>query len=249
MLTQVFRRFNWMLGVTFYTVLTGCAEEAHWVKYPVDDVAPNDDSPSKHVRLMISPLRDVRQRVTGNEVLFDAPNETEIDEESYCVNSERGYKADSVGTQISEMLAQHLRKRRSLRAVSVGARVADAYYLNGTLRRYYAAQKSTSVSPTTGVLFGAVGAVVEASSMPEWTPGMISIEIVELGLLDNAGKLVAKLPDIRYNETGKFRAGASCQIIYDNIDEHLKIVFSDYVYRVESAIDNSERASVAAGPR
>jgi len=196
---------------------------------------------------MIGPLRDVRQRILGNAVLFSASNETDIDQKSYCINAEEGYKSDSVGTQISEMLASHLRKRGALRAVSVGARVPEAYYLSGTLRRYYGAQESTAISPTTGVLFGAVGVAVAAAATPDWTPGIVAIEITDLTLHDDLGSLVARLPDIRYNKTGKLRASTGCLVVYRNINEHLKTVFSDYAYSIEAAVANSERAKVALG--
>lgn len=195
---------------------------------------------------MIGPLRDVRQRIPGNEVLFTGSNEADIHQKSYCVNAEEGYKSDSVGTQIAEMLATHLRKRGALRAVSVGARVEEAYYLTGTLRRYYGAQESTAVSPTTGILFGAVGAAVAASATPDWTRGVVAIEVTDLSLHDDSGRLVARLPEIRYQKSGMLRAGPDCLVVYRNVNEHLKTVFGDYAYSIEAAVANSERAKTAS---
>jgi len=103
------------------------------------------------------------------------------------------------------MLAEHLRARRSFRAVSVGSRVPDAYYLCGPLRRYYAVQVSSTVSPTTALFFGLTGILVEAS---------------------------------------RFVADAyECDMVSDNVDAELHVVFSDFVHVLESSIESSIRAS------
>ncbi len=191
---------------------------------------------------MISPLRDVRQRVDGNEPLFKGDNETEIEGEDYCVNAESGYTGTPVVTQVSDMLAAHLRQRQSLRAVSVGARVAGAYYLAGTLRRYYAAYKSTP--SIIGVNLGAVGAVVEASTKPEWVPGITSVEIVDLVLYDNFGRVVERFPDIR-DDRKKMFAANECEKAYELIDNHLQTLFTEFVQAIEFAIERAERVAVS----
>lgn len=141
-----------------------------------------------------------------------------------------------VGTQISEALVQHLRQRRSFRTVSLGKRNGSAFYLSGTLRRFYVAQMSTSVSPATGVLFGAVGAAIAAASTPDVTPGTVSIEIIDWTLYDRTGKVVAKLPDVAYQRELPLPAAADCLVAYSNANEQLKQVFAEYAYTIEAAV-------------
>jgi hypothetical protein len=227
-------------GFLFTLVLFGCAATQR-VTYSVESVPRAKDSNIAHVKLTISPLVDNRRNTPGNEVLFSSANETTIDGNSYCVNAETGYDPNSVAIQISEMLALHLRKRGVLRAVSAGHPVADAYYLSGTLHRYYGAQKSTSVSPATGVLFGAVGAAIAAAATPERTPGTISIEIVDLALHDGSGKTIAKLGDIKYTKKLELPAATDCVVVYNNVNEHLKQVFGELAHSIEDAIANAVR--------
>ena len=240
----------WLLALAVTLLLTGCGDTPHRIRYPLDNVRPNEESPSLEVRLMISPLRDVRARVDGNQPLFRGSNETQIDGVTYCANAEEGYNFDSVGTQISEMLAEHLRKRHSFRAVSVGSRVPGAYYLSGTLRRYYAIQVSSTVSPTTALLFGLTGVVVEASLKPDWAPGLIAIEIVDLNLYDNDGHLVTKFPEIKHTVNKNFATDAyECGMVYDNVDTELHVVFNEFVLALENSLETAVRASRSTGAR
>lgn len=224
------------------SLTAGCAE-SHRVAYSVDDVVARDDSPIAHVRLMVSPLRDIRQRTKGNEVLFRESNEAEIDDKSYCINAEEGYRWDSVGTQISEALALHLRKRRTLRAVSVGARVQGAYYLKGTLRRFYAAQLATPNCIGPAIVAGLVGVAVAAMTAADWTPGFVSIEIVDLTINDGSGNPIARLPDINYTDNAALPASSSCEVVYANLDEKLKKVLTGSVVLIENAISEAEYRS------
>ena len=213
------------------------------VNYSVENVPRVTESRIKNVRLVISPLTDDRRGLPDNQVLFSSSNETTLKNESYCINAEADYAPNSVGAQISQMLAAHLHQRSTLGAVSVGARARDAYFLTGHLRRYYGAQKSTSVSTTTTVLFGAIGAGIAAASTPDFTPGVISIEIADLFLYDNVGNPVAKLPDVRYHKKLELRASSSCLIIYENVNDHLKQVFDKYTSTIESALENAIKRS------
>lgn len=238
--TQVVSKsFKKLAFASLLTVLVGGCATTQRVAYSVDNVPRATDSPVAHLRLMIGPLKDERRRVSGNAVLFNSPNETTIHDEDYCINAEEGYRPNSVGIQISEMLAAHLRQRASLRAVSVGGPTEGAFYLSGTLNRYYGAQKSTSTSVTTWILFGAIGAAVAAAATPDQTPGMVSIEIVDLALHDNAGKAIAKLPDIQYSKKLSLRAATDCLVVYDNVNEQLRRIFDEYAYAIEGAITNA----------
>jgi hypothetical protein len=199
-----------------------------------------------HVLLKVGPMRDVRARISGNDILFRSENETTIDDVAYCVNAEAGYKPNTVGTQVAEALAQHLRQRGSFRAVSAGARVNHAYYLSATLRRFYAAQKSTSTSPTMVFLFGPV-AVITWATTPATTPGIVSIELVDWKLYNGRGQLVASLPDVIYNKQLELPAATNCMVVYDNINERLRLVFGKYVHTIERALADAERDLATRG--
>ena len=227
-----------VLSAVFATGLGGCAAPQR-VTYSLDTVPRAEESNIANVKLIVRPLDDDRRNTAGNAVLFNSSNETTIDGESYCINAEERYRPNTVANQISEMLALHLRRRGALRAVSVGDPVAGAYYLSGTLNRYYLAQKSTSVSTATMVMFGAVGTAIAAAGTPDTTSGMISIEIVDLALYDSSGNAIAKLPDIKYTKQLELPAASDCVVVYDNVNEHLKQVFDKYAHAVEEAITNA----------
>jgi hypothetical protein len=218
--------------------LFGCAETQK-VTYSLENVPRATESRIKNVRLVIGPLSDDRHGSPDNQVLFTSSNETTLGKESYCVNSESGYGKDYVGTQISRMMAEHLRQRGKLGAVSAGARAGDAYFLAGQLRHFYGAQRSTSISPATGAVFGAIGAGIAAASVPDVTPGEISIEIVGVVLYDAAGKPVARLPDVRYKKKLDLPASSSCLIVYKNVNDQLKQLFESYTPTVERAIEEA----------
>lgn len=237
--------FKKLVFTNLLTVWVGGCATTQRVAYSVENVPRATDSPVAHVRLMIGPLKDVRRTVTGNEILFSSPNETTINNEAYCINAEEGYRPNSVAAQISEMLATHLRQRASLRAVSVGGPTEGAFYLSGTLNRYYGAQKSTSTSTSTVVLFGAIGAAVAAAATPDETPGMVSIEIVDVVLHDSAGKPIVTLPNIQSSKKLSLRAATDCLVVYDNVNEQLRRIFDEYAYAIEGAIANVDTGNQA----
>lgn len=222
--------------------ISGCATQQK-VIYSMDEVQRVRTSPVVHVSLVIAPLKDERKSVADNSVLFRSGNETTIDKSDVCINSESGYEPDPISDQIAGMLAAHLRSRGALPNVTVGTRRDGAYFLTGTLRRFFAMQKSTATSATTWVLFGAVGAAVAGASNPDEIPGRVSIEIVDLVLYDATGRRVMKLPDIRHNEQLAMRSAADCLIVYDNINLQLKRAFDRYAGTIELSIRDTQSAS------
>jgi|GEM_PF-3504358 len=224
------------LALVAATWASGCTSPRQ-ITYTVENIPKSTEAPAGHAPLVISPLHDIRRKVSGNEVLFKSSNETTITNESYCINAEEGYEPHTVGTQISEALAKHLRRRGVLRLVEVGGPMPNAYFLRATLRRFYAAQKSAGVPVgTVGALTGVVGVAVASASIADSTPGMISIEIVDWNLYDQTGRLITKLPDLRYTKRLSLPSNSSCSVVYDNVNEQLKKAFENQSLVIERAL-------------
>lgn len=239
-------RHAWLaIGIGLATGTLGCASTQR-VAYSVDQVSRSKGPAAPRARLMIRPLRDVRRQIAGNSVLFRSSEETDINGEPYCVNAETHYEPNAVGAQVADALVQHLRKRGALRAVSIGERKQDAYYLSGTLRRFYAMQKSTSTSPMTGALFGLAGVAVAAAATPDKTPGTVSIEMVDWILYDRQGNQLVRLPELRYDKQLQLPAAADCLVVYENINRHLKWAFDTHVDAIEQAIAHAETGAEEA---
>lgn len=212
--------------------LTGCATNFK-IAYNTSDIAEEPAAP-KMLIVNIQPFDDERQTIDENKVLFENGRYAVVNGKRSCVNSEEHYEEGAVPVQISNIIAEHLNQKHFFEKVVFNNKDIADYYISGKIKRFYGEQE-ISIADEVGAQFGLIGASVTSGIK---TPAKIVIQITDLELHDNTGRVVQKFADIneRYDESP--RADSSCWSIYSNINEKLKITVEKLSQNIKT---NSEK--------
>lgn len=200
-------------------LLIGCNPTKR-IAYNTNDLSTSKTLIPKQVDVRI--LEDVRALNAENDILFTDKMQTKLNGKLSCINSEKGYKKDSVNSQVTQMIVKHF-NQLALFSRTTFNNLASDYYLSGKLSSFYGEQLFSSASMV-GAQFGLLGAIATSGIKTE---GTIKIEIKNLKLFRKDGSLVKDLGDFSRVYEEKFPADAYCWCIYDNINLKLKEFNSD----------------------
>lgn len=200
-------------------LLIGCSPTKR-IAYSTNDLSASQSSIPIQVDVRI--LEDIRTLNAENDILFTDKMQTKLNGKHTCINSEKGYKKDSVSFQVTQMIVNHFNQLALFSGTTFNNPASD-YYLVGKLSSFYGEQLFSTASAV-GAQFGLLGAIATSGVKTE---GTIKIEIKNLKLFRKDGSLVKDLGDFSRIYEEKFPADAYCWCIYDNINLKLKDFNSD----------------------
>jgi hypothetical protein len=194
-------------------------------------------------------LSDNRAKVEDNKILFTGRRVVEIDGKSFCFNSEKHYRKDSVVTQISRLFVKHANKVKLFTQTSLNENVGNGYYLTGTLNSFYGEQRFSGASTagnTVGIITGAlvgglvggliIGGIVGGLTSNAKSTGKIVIEISDLKLFRNDGTLVKDFGSFFQEYKGDFREDGSYWCIYENVNVMLKDFHAKLIEKIREEL-------------
>lgn len=210
-------------------LLMGCSMTQK-ISYRTDNLAPVTAVTTFPILVDVQIFTDKRQTLKENEILFTQQRVSKVDGKSACLNSEKGYKKDSVSTQITRIMAEHFNKARLFSFASCMQGNLSEYYLTGTLNSFYGMQ-GVSTAARVGAQFGLIGALATAGAK---TKGKIIIDISDIKLYKKDGTLVKDFGDFykEYNED--LPADAYCTCIYTNANAKLKDYTSHLIEKIRT---------------
>ena len=198
-------------------IFAGC-KISQKIVYRTDDIKTPETIKTYPIYVNIRLLDDKRALQQDNNVLFTEAQQTKLNGEKSCINSEKYYRTDSVPMQITRMLAEHFNKARLFYYTTCNKSGFNGYYLTGTINRYYGEQKF-STGAAVGAQFGLIGAIATSGIK---TPGKIIIEISDLKLFNKDGEIIKDFGTFYKDYNEDISADAYCWCIYRNINEKLK---------------------------
>ncbi len=188
------------------------------ISYQTNDLSVLQTVKTIPIMVEVRILADNRAQIGDNKVLFTAPQKTELEGKSVCINSEQHYKKDSVVSQITRMMVDHFNKARLFKLTFYNQSNYGNYYLTGTLNSFFGEQEFSS-GALVGAQFGLIGALATAGIK---TPGKVTIEIADLKLYKKDGILVKDLGNFYKEYKEDYKADGYCWCMYWNINEKLK---------------------------
>jgi hypothetical protein len=180
------------------------------------------DDPPIDASIVVKPFLDKRREHVSADALF-RPEDTEE-----CFNREEGY-VEGVPESLAEVINGHLRRRAAFQPKSDDA---PQYVLEGTLVVLFGYQPSSSTARKGYLVGGIAGAALTAST----TSGLIEIAFADLRIRNTRDGSVQRLPAVNYEYSGALPETGYCDLIYDNVDHHLKKVVEKLAPQIERAV-------------
>lgn len=193
-------------------------------------------SPRLDVVLDIATLRDARRRDRASAILFQGDQEVDIGGDDSCVNAEANYEA-GVARQLTRTLADHMRRRGVLRAVTLGRPVQADYRLTGEIGALYGVQETSGTAEAGTVIGGLIGGAIAATAK---SPARVRIVFQNLAIHDPSGRVVARPADVELDFRGELFADAYCNSIYQNVNDKLRTAVDLLAVAVERAVRAAE---------
>lgn len=141
---------------------TGCMPRQA-IKYPMNGISTPSNGPFANAILTVKPLADTRKPLT-KDYQYDGPGTIEKDGKEFFYNSDHWYKSDSVATEITKAMADHIRQAGIFREVIMSdATVTNAdYYLTGQVSKFDGLREYRTAAAISQS-FGLVGALFTVS--------------------------------------------------------------------------------------
>jgi hypothetical protein len=219
------RNFLFLLSVFFIS-----CSVSQKITYKTDDLITPSHEPSIPITVDVRILSDNRSQLEENKKLFTENRETKLNGKTFCINSEKFYKKDSVVTQITKLMTDHFNKIKLFSyALNNKSDYCD-YYISGTLNSLYGEQEF-STGAAVGAQFGLIGALATSGIK---TPGKIIIEIADLKLFSKDGTLIKDFGNFYKEYSEDISADAYCWCIYRNVNDKLKDFNSHLADKIKS---------------
>ncbi|SHF99130.1 hypothetical protein SAMN05444274_11723 [Mariniphaga anaerophila] len=213
--------------------LIGCTISQKIV-YRTDDLATNQPMETIPAKVEVRILEDNRRNIEENNLLFDNPRQVRVDKKTMCINSEKHYAKDTVVTQITHLLVDHLNQERLFQKVFYNTSNESDYYLTGTLNSFFGEQEF-STGAAIGAGFGLIGALATSGIK---TPGKIIIDISDLKLFKKDGTLVKDFGSFYKEYNDEYSADSACWCIYWNMNEMLKDFNTQLIEKIRNDLHN-----------
>jgi hypothetical protein len=227
--------FVWLVSALLF--VQGCGGIK--IAYKMNDIPVKRVEDLSRLVLDVQIFEDVRQSVDDNQVLFTSGKQARIGATTYCINSEKHYDQGTVPTQISKLIAEHLKKKKTFKEVTFNKREEADIYLVGKLKRFYG-QRVYSLAVTTtlqtGMMFGAIGGALSSLATLTKMPGYVEIEFSDLVIYRKDGSVAGKVDDIHDRAEKKINADGYCWSIYRAVNEELKNAVEKLAAEIETTL-------------
>ncbi|MDR3287578.1 MAG: hypothetical protein LBT27_09065 [Prevotellaceae bacterium] len=208
------KKFVYFLSIISIINIVSCAP-AQKIVYSLDQIPVSQDFSNTSVSIHL--FNDIRNQLDDNSVyLTSASPEKVIEKKRQCINTEKLYKIP-VNEQITDIFAQHLKKKNYFSRVFVNQKDSADYYVTANIV-HFAGGQQFSVKSAIGAGFGLIGAIATANLK---TDGSIIIELSDINIYDKNNNLVAQIGNLKKEYSGKFPVTADCYCIYRNINDKL----------------------------
>lgn len=218
---------------------SGCATHMP-ITYNMDDIAAQEKSQLANATLDVEVFDDARDASASGGVWFSGDKNVTLDGKSYCINAEKNYEKGTVNIQISQLIAEHLKKRGAFKSVSYNQRDSADYYVVGKIKQFSGKREFSSevaATKTVSAGFGLLGAIVGSMVTAAVTmPGVTEIEFSEISIYKKDGSLLAKLQDVNEKKDQKIHADGRCWSIYATINQDLKVAVAKLSGEIEEII-------------
>ncbi len=231
-------------GRLFFLILIlllwqGCAAHRK-ISYPLKDIASIQNDYLSQFSLDIQTFEDIRQSVEDNQILFLENRQCKIDNKTYCINSEKHYEKDTVNIQISNMIAEHMKKRGSFKEVAFNDKTNADYYVTGKIKRFYGEREYSSGAASTRAIssqFGCIGGAIGGASIAKMrVPGVVEIEFTDVKIFRNDGTELQSIDDIYEKVEEEMHVDGYCWTIYPIVNAQLKVAVGRLSEKIEAAI-------------
>ncbi len=206
------------------------------ITYKTDELSKSPNAYMIPAKVAVKVLKDNRENIEENAVLFDNPRQIKLNGEQTCINSEKHYKKDTVVNQITKIMVAHFNEAKLFEKAYYQKSEYSGYYLSGKLNRFYAEQKF-STGAAVGASFGLIGALATSGIK---TPGKIIINISDLKLFNQDGTLVKDFGNFYKEYNNDFQADAYCWCAYWNANEKLKEFNTHLIEKIRNDLAETE---------
>lgn len=218
------------------TVLSSCTINQK-ILYPTTDIKKNSDQELSTLIIDIEEFVDQRKEDPENEILFTNSKQAVIDRKSQCINSEKNYKNQTVTSQLTQMMVNHMNSENSFMKVVMNKKDTADYYITGSLKKFYGRQ-NYSTAAAVGAQFGLIGALATSGAK---TDGKIILEINDLTIYNKNNEIVKKIGTFRKEYVGEFPADAYCWCIFQNVNAKLKEYFAGLITTIDTEIKEIQK--------
>lgn len=156
-------------------------------------------------------------------------HEDVFDDTRRCLNSEAEY-ADTVIARFNSVIADHFRSANLFENVTLSG---SDYSLKGKLQTFFGYQ-DYSYGSAVGASFGLIGALASSGNT---TPGVITIEVKNLRLVDNEGEVVQDFGDFKRVYKDEYSIDAYCWYIYGHVNAAFRKFNDELVEFIRSKLD------------
>jgi hypothetical protein len=206
------------------TIIFSSCTYKHTINFDLSSIKSVDSSDIIDCNISIENFDDNRYNVPSNRIYLYGDHRFG----DYCYNSAKSYLHDSVSTQVTQLIANHLRKRNSFKSVYVDVKDSTDFYITGRIDRIIGKQKAASYIPI--YFFGLSGYLSLPTSECEVTIDIANIKI------HKGNKIICKVPRVTKTYRGKYPADRWCIEVYNNVDECLNSSISDLCINIENEI-------------
>jgi len=186
------------------------------ISYKKENLKPFDEYIP--ITVEIKELVDLRKDNVIGRYQYSMDKKEKLEGKNICINSEKHYKKETVGAQISQQIAEHFESVRLFKETTFGNINNADYYITGNIMYFYGEQ-NFSQKAQVGSQFGLIGALATSGTK---TPGKVIIELSDLNLYKKNGTLVKNIGDFRQEYQEDMPADGYCWCIYDNVNQKLK---------------------------
>ena len=221
------------------SILCGCAT-THKITYNMDDIKQsNDNTLSKYI-IDIQSIEDIRKETWANVILWGDSKKIYLDRKQQCVNIEKYYDNGAVSVQITDLIANHIKKKVSFKEVTINKKDSSDFYVTGKLERFFGSREFSRTAQTTGMVgtqFGAIGGLVSSIMIVGMSaPGEVEIVFKDVVIKNREGTVIHSIGDINTKISKDMRVDGNCWTVYAYVDEQLKVIIEDMANKIESSI-------------
>ncbi|MCQ2124032.1 MAG: hypothetical protein MJZ25_07590 [Fibrobacter sp.] len=203
---------NLMVLVVLGFVLTGCGPTRRII-YDDSEILPMDQTLPYSINIDIMDDRSNGDSLSTLPLRLD--REDVFDDTRRCLNAENEY-ADIVIEKINSSLVSHFKRARLFE--DVGLDDDYEFSLKGKLSTFFGYQ-DFSWGTAIAANFGLIGALFSSGNT---TPGVITIEIKNLRIVDKERKVVKKYGDFKRVYSEEYPIDAYCWYIFSHVNDALK---------------------------